>query len=98
MIHIILLWRTILRDRVFLYLLVAAVLSFLTSIWHRTAGLEQSSLSFTLVILFLVVNGLFALITLRREPLLAYMFLTTTLILNGTLFFYYRYLQLIQVG
>lgn len=93
-----LIWRTISRDRIFFYLLILVILSLTIAIINRTAGLEQSSLALTLVLLFFSVNGLFAFLTLRREPLLAYMFLTATFILDCTLFFYYRYLQLFQIG
>lgn len=92
------LFRSIIRDRIFLYLLILTIVTFAIALWNRVAGIEQSPLPFTLVILFFSVNTLFALITLRRDTLLAYMFLTATLLLNGTLFFYYRYLQLIQAG
>ena len=98
MIQLTLLVRTIIRDKVFVYLFVTVLATFLIATFHRTSGLEQSSLPFTLNILFFVVNTLFALITLRRDTLLSYMFLTATIVLNGTLFFFYRYLELIQKG
>jgi hypothetical protein len=44
------------------------------------------------------VNILFAFLALKREPLLAYMFLTATIILCGTLFFFFHYLIVVQAG
>ncbi len=85
-------WRSITKDRIFLVLLVVSLLSFVATLFERNPIVEQTPLPLELGMSFFVVNLLFSLISLRREPLLSYMFLTASIILNGTLFFYFKYL------
>ncbi len=89
--------RSLTKDRIFILLASLTVITFLMAITQRRSSLEHTPTAFGLGILFIVINVLFALLSLKREPLLAYMFLTATIILNGTLFFYWRYLLLIQI-
>lgn len=98
MIPRILLWRSFTKDKIFQVLFVLSLLSFVMALIVRRPSLEHSSIGFSLGLFFFFINMLFAFLTLRREPLLSYMFLTATVLLNGTLFFFFRYLHLIQVG
>lgn len=91
-------WRTYTKDRIFVVLFFAAVASFAAALSIRQPLIERSAIPFQLTALFFGVNFLFALISLRREPLLSYMFLTASILLSGTLYFFYRYLTLIQGG
>lgn len=93
-----LLLRSYTRDRLFLVLLGLSFFSGLIALVSRHAEYERSALPFELGIIFFLVNTSFAIVSLRREPLLAYMLLTASILINGTLLFYFRYLNLIQAG
>lgn len=93
------LWRSLTRDKIFLALVAIAGLTFVAALTKRDPATERTAVPFDLALTFLVVNLLFAALTLRREPLLAYLFLAMTVILNLTLFFFFRYLELtLQAG
>lgn len=91
-------WRSILRDRIFISLLTMVLLTIVAALTKRRPSLETSPMPFQLALLFFFVNVTFAFLTIRREPLLAYMFLTATVLGNGTLYFFYRYLIAVQGG
>lgn len=88
--------RSLTNDRIFVVLGSLSIVTFIIAIFQRRASLEHTPISFGLGVLFIVINVLFALISIKREPLLSYMFLTATIIINGTLFFFWRYLLIIQ--
>jgi hypothetical protein len=84
--------RIYFKDRVFLFLGALSLVLFFVSLLIREASIERTPLPFNLVLLFFIVNTCFAIIALPREPLLAYMFLTASILMNGTLYFFFRYL------
>lgn len=88
--------RSLTKDKIFLLLLTLTAVTFVMALAERRPSFEHSATTFGLGIFFAVINVLFAILALKREPLLVYMFLTATIILNGTLFFYYNYLISIQ--
>ena len=90
--------RSFTHDKIFQVLFILSVLTFILAMAFRRPALEHTSIVFSLGLFFFLINMLFAFLTLRREPLLSYMFLTATILLNGTLFFFFRYLIMIQVG
>lgn len=90
--------RSLTKDRIFVLLATITVLTLVLALLQRRPSLEHSPTTFGLALLFIIINLIFALLSLKREPLLSYMFLTATIILNGTLFFFWRYLLLIQGG
>lgn len=98
MISRILYWRMLAKDRIFLLLAGLALASFIAIWFARHPALERTTEPLNLGVTFFLVNCLFALVSARREPLLSYMFLTAAILLNGTLFFYFRYLLSIQTG
>jgi hypothetical protein len=98
MVNPVLYWRSIIKDRLFLFLFGLSVLTFVITLVERRPSIERSAIPFNLTLIFFVINMLFAVITLRRESLLSYMFLTAIILLNGTLFFFFRYLLLMQAS
>lgn len=88
--------RSFTRDKIFMLLISVTALTFIAAIAQRRPSLEHSATPFGLGLVFIIINILFALLALKREPLLAYMFLTAAILLNGTLFFFWHYLSLIQ--
>lgn len=98
MISQILYWRNISKDRIFLSLLIVAVISLIFSLVQRQPDLERSVIPFQLTFTFFLTNLLFAFLTIRREPLLSYMFLTATILVNGTFYAFVKYLLLIQTA
>ncbi len=84
--------RGYLKDRIFVLLFSITVVTYLTAVLNRQPSIEASNVPFDLTSLFSGVNVLFAVLSLRREPLLAYMFLTATILIAGTLIFFFRYL------
>lgn len=91
-------FRSFSKDKIFLFLAAAAVITAAVALSERRPSLEHDPTPFGLGSLFAFINFLFAFLALKREPLLAYMFLTATIVLNGSLFFFFRYLTLIQVS
>ncbi|HEY1074640.1 MAG TPA: hypothetical protein VGE59_02975 [Patescibacteria group bacterium] len=90
------LWRWVFKDRIFVALLLLSTVTFLMAIAERHPSFERTSEPFHLGLLFFILNTVFAVLALRREPLLSYMFLTASVLMNGTLFFFFRYLIIIQ--
>jgi hypothetical protein len=86
------------KDKIFVVLFISALFAFASAMLNRHSSIERTPIPFNLGLTFSLVNMLFAVLTLRREPLLAYMFLTAAILLNGTLYFYFRYLFSIQAG
>ncbi len=97
MIPLTLFWRRYFKDRIFLVLAGLAIASFLLALLERRPSIEHTRVPLNLAIFFFAVNGTLSLLTFRREPLLSYMFLTTAILISGTLYFFFRYLLLIQV-
>ncbi len=91
-------WRSILRDRIFVLLVTLTLLTFIMALLQREPSIEIDAVPFQLAVLFFIVNVAFSFLTIRREPLLAYMFLTATILSNSTLFAFFRYLLSIQMG
>src|SRR5688500_5028699 len=91
-------WRSLQKDRIFTVLLTFMVCSFVLAYIEREPDIERTPIPFELGLLFFVINLIFAFLTIRREPLLAYLFLTAGILLNGTLFFFFKYLLLIQTS
>lgn len=89
-------WRMYTKDRIFVFLLMLCALSLILALLERRPSLERTPIPFDMGIFFTLVNIAFAFLTLKREPLLSYMFLTTTILINGSLYFFFRYLLLIQ--
>lgn len=91
-------WRSFVKDRIFVFLFTLTMLSLCIALLERQPSFERTPIPFNLGLSFALVNIAFAIISLRREPLLSYMFLTLTILLNGTLYFFFRYLITIQMG
>lgn len=89
-------FRPFIKDRIFVALFLLSMITFLMALTERHPSFERTAEPFQLGLLFFVLNVVFAFLSLRREPLLAYMFLTATVLMNGTLFSYFRYLVMIQ--
>ncbi len=89
-------WRAFTRDRIFLVLFVAAIMSFIIALVKHDPKFEHSTVALQLGITFFIINLLFSAVCLRREPLLSYMFLTATLLANGTMYFFFNYLASLQ--
>ncbi len=89
-------WRSFSRDRIFLSLAILSVATLVLAMARHNPTLERSTIPLQLALTFWVVNVLFAVVTLRREPLLSYMFLTMAILLNSTLFFFFNYLLSLQ--
>ncbi len=98
MLHYLILWRTFFKDRIFVLLFSLTVVTLVSALMQRQPSLERTPVPLSLDLFFSVVNIIFALLSLRREPLLAYMFLTATILLNGSLFFFFYYLASIQAS
>jgi hypothetical protein len=92
------LWRTYKKDKIFLWLMTVSIITFISMLLQRHSSIERTPMPFNLGLLFFAVNMLFANLTLRREPLLAYMFLTAVILLNCISFFFFRYLMSVQTG
>jgi hypothetical protein len=89
-------WSTIIRDKIFRTLFIVSITTFGLSLLERRPSFEHSAVPFWLGLSFSVVNIVFAMGSVRREPLLSYTFLTASILLHATLFFFFQYLQLIQ--
>ncbi len=92
------LWRSLTKDRIFLSLAGASLITFIVMMLTRRPSLETTAVPFDLVLLFFVINVFFAILSLRREPLLSYMLLTATILNHASLLFFFRYLFTIQTG
>jgi hypothetical protein len=92
------LWRSFTKDRIFLTLAAITIVTFVLVLLLRRPSLETSAVPFDLALLFFVINCFFAVLSVRREPLLAYMLLTSTILSNATLLFFFRYLLMIQTS
>lgn len=91
-------WRIVSRDKIFVFLFGLNTIAILLAVLTRRPSIETTSLPFQLGLSFFCIDVVFALVSIRREPLLAYMFLTVTLLLSGTLYFFFRYLISIQLS
>lgn len=92
------LWRSLTKDRIFLSLATVSIILFIAMLLTRRSSLETTAVPFDLALLFFVINVFFAILSLRREPLLSYMLITTTILSNASLVFFFRYLLTIQTG
>lgn len=91
-------WRMIAHDRLYLFLTGIGLLAFIAAITSRHPNLERSTAPFDFVLTFLIANLAFSLLTIRREPLLSYVFQTANIILAATLYLFFRSLLASQGG
>lgn len=96
MIDRIIYWRSLAKDKIFLTLLGLNVVFFVAATIIRNPRLEHSPVPYELATIFIISNIIFSVISIRREPFLAYSFLMTGLLLSAILYLFFRYLTISQ--